>query len=152
MEPIESLKGTNGIISLYNDKIVISRKTFGGVAAFGVVGDKTIFYNSIQGVEYSGGLLRIIPKGCDNDSYNVLKISNVMKAQKDSNCILIPATKQKKAKEICEIINNKVSELNTKVFKVEDSNANKIREFKQLLDEGIITQEEFEIKKKELLK
>ena len=68
MKEIMKLKGMNGVIYLYEDRITISRKTFGGISSFGIVGDKTIYYNSIQGVEYSGGLLRIIPKGCDNNS------------------------------------------------------------------------------------
>lgn len=37
------LKGTNGIMYVYQDRIVISRKSFGGFAAFGIVGDKTFF-------------------------------------------------------------------------------------------------------------
>ena len=144
---ITQLKGTNGIIYLYEDRIVLSRKSFGGFAAFGLVGDRTIYYHSIQGVEVHGGILRIIPKGCDVRSYNILEVG---KARKDNNCIFL---KPKGAAEISEIINRKVNEIcNAAPIKESDSTANQIREFKQLLDEGIITQEEFEKKKSELLK
>lgn len=147
------LKGTNGILYLYEDKIIISRKTFGGFAAFGIVGDKTIFYNSIQGIEYSGGILRIIPKGCDVKSYKSINYSDIRKAQRDSNVILLTPSKTKLAERICETINRKVNETysSTKNINTRD-NANEIREFKKLLDEGIITQEEFQRKKQELLK
>lgn len=153
MEPIKELKGTNGILHLYEDRIVISRKTFGGFAAFGIIGDKTIFYNSIQGIELSGGMLRIIPKGCDVTSYKTMNYSDIRKAQKDNNVILLSPTKIKIAEKICEIINKKVNEtyFNNQNM-IEKNSANEIREFKKLLDDGIITQEEFDKKKRELLK
>ena len=152
MEVIEQLKGTNGIIYLYNDRIVISRNTFGGFAAFGVAGDKTFFYNAIQGVELSGSILRVIPKGADTNIYNSISFLDVRKAQKDSNAILV-GSKIELAKRICEIITKKVNETYSNVnFETTSSVADEILKFKKLLDEGIITQEEFETKKKELLK
>ena len=48
-------------------------------------------------------------------------------------------------KKISECKNNNVNIINT-------SNADEILKFKKLLDEGIISQEEFERKKQELLK
>lgn len=145
---ITKLKGTNGIIYLYEDKITISRKTFGGFAAFGMIGDKTFFYNAIQGIEYNGGFLRIIPKGMDYKSY---RIGETMRAQKDDNVIMLTPLKTKQAKEICEIINKKVNEIGGCVNISNIGMANEIREYKKLLDDGIITEEEFEKKKQELL-
>ena len=152
MKLIKELKGTNGILYLYEDRIVISRKTFGGLCAFGIVGDKTYFYNSLQGIEFSGAILRIIPKGCDVFSYKAINFSDIRKAQKDSNVILV-GTKIKLAQEICNIITNKVNGIysNNKEV-VANSVADEILKFKELLENGIITQEEFDKKKKELLK
>ena len=48
-------------------------------------------------------------------------------------------------KKISECKNNNVNIINT-------SNADEILKFKKLLDEGIISQEEFERKKQEILK
>lgn len=154
MKFIKELKGTNGTIALFEDRIIISRKTLGGIAAFGFVGDRSIFYTAIQGVEYSGGLLKIIPKGCNSNSYNNIKYSDIRKAQKDDNVILLSPSKRKDAENICEIINRKVNEqyMNDKNMQVNNfSSVDEILKFKKLLDEGIITQEEFEKKKKELL-
>ena len=145
---ISQLKGTNGIIYLYEDRIVISRQTLGGLAAFGIVGDKTFFYDSLQGIEYNGGFLRVIPKGTDYKSYS---ISETLKAQKDNNVIMLSPLKIKQAKEICEIITQKVNQISN-ISSIHDGGIpNEIREYKKLLDDGIITQEEFEKKKKELL-
>lgn len=153
MELITKLKGTNGIILLYVDRIVISRKTFGGIASFGIVGDRSIFYNSIQGVEYSGSLLKIIPKGIETKGYNNLKYSDIKKAQRDENVILLSPFNKKIAEKIYQIINAKVNETYNGEVRKENyiSSADEIRKYKQLLDEGIITQEEFEKKKNELL-
>lgn len=153
MESIAELKGLNGIIYLYEDRIVISRKTLSGIINFGG-GERTLFYNAIQGIEYSGGMLRIIPKGDPGRSYS-LSFADMKEAQKDSNCILLSGGKQKQkiAQEICEIIKSKVKETNGQTQNVvEQSSADEILKFKKLLDEGIITQEEFEKKKQELLK
>lgn len=153
MELITKLKGTNGIISLYEDRIVISRKTFGGIASFGITGDRSIFYNAIQGVEYSGSLLKIIPKGSDSRGYNNLKYSDIRKAQRDENVILLSPFNRKIAEKIYQIINEKVNEIYSRDVGKEKyiSNADEIRKYKQLLDEGIITQKEFEKKKNELI-
>lgn len=51
-----------------------------------------------------------------------------------------------------EMQNKSSSEANTIVNSYQSSNADEILKFKQLLDEGIITQDEFERKKQELLK
>ncbi len=63
---ITKLKGTNGIIYLYEDRIVISRKTFFGFSTFGLTSDKTLFYSSIQEIEYGTGrwLVTYSSKGC----------------------------------------------------------------------------------------
>lgn len=61
-------------------------------------------------------------------------------------------SKKEVAKRIYKIINEKIKEVYLKSIAVtEKSNADEIREYKKLLDEGIITQEEFEKKKQELL-
>ncbi len=156
MKELIQLKGTNGKISVFEDRIVISRNTFGGIAAFGLGGEKTYYYSAIQGVELAGAILRIIPKGADNQSYNAMNYADILKATKDSNVILV-GNKIKLAQEICEIVTTKINEIysnSNNVVKLtgNNSNADEILKFKKLLDDGIITQEEFEKKKEQLLK
>lgn len=148
---ITRLKGTNGIIYLYEDRIVISRKTFLGFSTFVIVGDKTLFYKAIQEIEYNeaGGWLRVHPKGVLLKNYNA--ITEALKATKDDYTISIPFWKIQQGKKIHEMIAKKVNEANG-TFNTNISPTNEIREYKKLLDDGIITQEEFEKKKQELLK
>ena len=58
-------------------------------------------------------------------------------------------------KEVYSSISNLLKErqpvVNTSNVKIEQSAADEIKKFKQLLDDGIITQEEYEVKKKQLI-
>lgn len=149
---IAELKGTNGKITLYEDKLVISRNTFGGFALFGNSGERTLYYHTLQGVEYTGGSLRIIPIGVNAKNYNRLDKYELYSAVTDSYSIGTPLGKKKIAEEIYNIINEKIKEAYLKTgTPIEKSNTDEIREYKKLLDDGIITQEEFEKKKQELL-
>ncbi len=150
---IMQLKGMDGKMYLYEDKIVISRRTFGGVAAFGAVGDRTIYYNFIQGIEYGGSILRILPIGGSANAYNAMSFADI--ASRDSYTLLISPFRRKEANRVYEFIDEKLKSINR--IKLEEknsniSNADEILKFKKMLDEGIITQEEYEKKKQELLK
>ena len=48
---IAELKGTNGKLILYEDKLVISRDTLGGLAVYGNCGEKTFYYHALQRIE-----------------------------------------------------------------------------------------------------
>ncbi len=96
-----------------------------------------------------GGWLRIHPKGVLLKNYNA--ITQILQASKDEYVISIPFWKVKHGKEIHEMIAKKVNEANG-TSNTNISATNEIREYKKLLDDGIITEEEFEKKKQELLK
>lgn len=105
------LKGTNGKLIVYDDRIVISRKTFGGFANFGMVSDRTIYYKSIQGVELSTTSIRIIMVGDNRPAY---KLSEIKLQQKDANTIMfLSPSKRKIAKNIYEIISQKINKWET---------------------------------------
>lgn len=149
---IEELKGTNGKIILYDDKLVISRDTVSGLVLYGNCGERTFYYHTLQGVEYTGGTLRIIPIGVNVKNYNLFNKQDLQYSTIDNNSIGIPLGKKKEAEKIYNTINDKIKEAYLKtVTSIERSNADEIREYKKLLDDGIITQEEFEKKKQELL-
>lgn len=142
MELISELKGFDGKLYVYDDRIVISRNTLAGIVLFGSA-KKTFFYNSIQGVEIINGIFRIIPMGAE---------SNAKKFNKDSNVITL-GFNRKHAKKIYNLILQKIKEANNGGTKSNSiSKTDEILKFKKLLDDGIITNEEFEIKKQELLK
>lgn len=54
-------------------------------------------------------------------------------------------------KEISKLLNNRQSNKNTTTIANNNSNADELKKYKELLDSGVITQEEFDTKKKQLL-
>jgi hypothetical protein len=161
MQELISLKATNGIITLYDDKVIISRKSLGGFASQGNKGDRIIFYKDISSIEYkkpsmmANGYLQFIIPGTQTTNNKVGLFGSSIDSLKDPNTIILRAFNSevpKKADEIYKILLDKISESrNTTAVIQKESSADEIRKYKQLLDEGIINQEEFDIKKKELL-
>lgn len=155
------LKCTNGIIYIYEDKVVISRKTLAGFIAQGIKGDKTIYYKDLTGVEYkkpsiwSNGYIKFIIPGTKEQNQSVTMLGTTMEAMQDSNSLILRAFNKKIPKEsekIYKYILKKIEETKeSKENNKSNSSADEILKYKHLLDEGIINQEEFNIKKKELL-
>lgn len=160
---METMKGTNGILTVYEDKVVISRKTLGGFITQNIKGDKTFFYSDLSSVEYrkpsilANGYIKFITAGTKETKQNIGILGNTkMNALSDENTLILRAFNKEipnKSEEIYNYIMKKISECkNNNVNIINTSNADEILKFKKLLDEGIISQEEFERKKQELLK
>lgn len=161
MDTLE-LKCTNGLLKVYNDRVVISRKTAMGFMAQGLKGDKTFFYRDLSSIEYkkpsiwANGYIKFITSGTFETKQNIgLFGTTKMEASKDSNTLILRAFNKevpKQSERIYNYIINKISESKSNGIVSNISNADEILKYKQLLDQGIITQEEFEKKKQELLK
>ena len=151
-ERLYYLKGINGQIEVYENKIVINRKGFIAHSAHGFAGSKTIPINSIQSIQYKpgsfflNGFIQFAVLG------GLEARGGLGNAKYDENTITIRKNHNNKALEIKEFIENKI------LTKYEDKNKNnqeqisvadEIVKYKQLLDNGVITQEEFKLKKKE---
>ncbi len=160
---METMKCTNGILTVYEDKVVISRKTLGGFITQNIKGDKTFFYSDLSSIEYrkpsilANGYIKFITAGTKETKQNIGILGNTkMNALSDENTLILRAFNKeipKKSEEIYNYIMKKISECKNKnVNIINTSNADEILKFKKLLDESIITQEEFERKKQELLK
>jgi len=130
------------------------------------VGDKKILFKDICDVETfsnsntSNGYLKFIPSGvnpgelyeCDYFFFNnsipfeskkiKQKVENVKKVLEEKIEKAVTEEKKKVAQEVPKESETKMND---------DSRFDEIRKYKQLLDEGIITEEEFQAKKKELL-
>ena len=149
------LKGLNGQIEVYEDRVIINRKGFLAKGAIGLAGSKTIPINAIQTVQFREG----------TSLYNgfiqfgvlggIEARGGLQAAITDENSVIIKKKHNEQAREIKNFIENKI------LSKYETSDTNKyesisiaddIIKYKQLLDEGIITQQEFDRKKEELLK
>lgn len=158
---IFNLKCTNGLLKVYEDRVVISRKTMGGFVSQNLKGDKTFFYHDLTSIEYrkpsiwANGYIKFITAGTQETNQNIGILGNTtFDASKDPNSLILRAFNKEiptKSEEIYLYILERISESRKKEVHT-SSNADEILRFKQLLDEGIITQEEFEKKKQELLK
>ena len=149
---LTKFEGKNGQIELYNDKLIIKRQGFIAVLTQGLTkGDKTIYLNQITGIQLKlGGLLVgyiqfTLPGGIESKS-------GVLDAQKDENSVTFSPSANDSATKLKEKIEELVQKSRQSTNQtVQVSSADELRKFKQLLDEGIITRDEFDKKKKELL-
>lgn len=156
-ETIMEIKGTNGTIIIYDDRVIIRRKgLFAWATQGGTKGDTVFFYNSLTGVEYkkpgfSDGYLRLVVPGTIPNAIKTGILSNPNERLSDPNTVVFrsyPESSEKAYKLILQKINeargatNNLSTVST---------ADEIRKYKSLLDEGIITEEEFQNKKNQLL-
>lgn len=158
---VKELKCTNGILKVYEDKVVISRKTAMGFISQGLKGDKVFFYSNLSSVEYkkpsmlANGYIKFITVGTKETKQNIGFLgSTTREALRDENTLILRAFNKEvpnQSEEIYQYILSKMKE-SKKIESSSLSNAEEIMKFKQLLDNGIITQEEFEKKKQELLK
>jgi hypothetical protein len=139
-------KGKNGLIELYMDKLIIKRKELWGPEV-----EKTIYLNQITGTEvttgdwpFDGVIHFDLPGGSES-------FSSIHRME-GPNSVLFASSLNDSAinfKNKIEELQQKLNTINTQVAQV--STSDEIRKFKQLLDEGIITNEEFDKKKKDLL-
>lgn len=159
-----TVKGTNGTIIADDDKVTISRKGFLALATQGIKGDRVIFYTDMKSVEYkkptiwANGYIQFITNAELATKSKTNLIGGTSKdALKDPNTVILRAFKKQMVKEGQELYESVLSKLdeykqnNIPSFSNCNSTADEIIKFKNLLDKNVITQEEFDKKKKELL-
>jgi len=147
------LKGISGQLELYEDKIIIRRKGALAKMTQGFFkGDKTNYINQITGIQvkpgtlWTNGYIQItVPGGIES------KKGLLDDATLDENTVAFTS----KDNELVNQIKSKIEELMSQQrmghIINQSSPADEIRKYKELLDDGVITQEEFEQKKKQLL-
>lgn len=156
---IYEIDGNMGkFLKVYSDRCIISTKTNIKSALYGSLlnGDKEFYYKDITSVQFknlgiTSGYLQFEYPGSHSGNNFVSENSFTFSAT-------IGTEKHKRLKEempkIYEDIRHRINETkNTKTdFSIATiSAADEIKKFKELLDEGIITQAEFDAKKKLLL-
>lgn len=149
-----SLKGVNGQLYIFEDKVVIERKGILGFLLIGLAGSKTIPMNSIMSVQFKEGTSitnGFIQFGILGGKENR---SGLFSATRDENTVMLNKKYNATARRIKEYIEQKIMERNQSpeiVVAQQNSAADEIAKFKSLLDQGVITQDEFDAKKKQLL-
>lgn len=148
------LKGTNGQLELYEDKVIIKRKGLLPKMAQGFTkGDKTIYIKQITGIDFKepgitvGYIQFTLPGGMERRGGMFGKDGAIH----DENSVTFTRKEKDTARSIKEYIEDGIngSITSSAVSPISDPDA--IRKYKQLLDDGIITKDEFEAKKKEIL-
>lgn len=162
-EYLMKIDGQNGSAIAYDDKIVLSRKGFKAFVIQGFAGDRTFYYKDITSIDFrkpslvANGYIKIITAGIQdtNNAKNNL-LGSTMEAAKDPNTVILRAFKKEtanKAEEFYNLVMKKITATkdNSHNSNQPISNADEIKKYKELLDMGAISTEEFEKKKKELL-
>jgi hypothetical protein len=141
--PIKILNGTNGQLALYSDKIIITRKGLMSTK------EKTIYLNQITGVQLKqpsrwtkGYILFTVPGSVETRGDPIMAVM-------DENAVMFDSANNDAALEI----KNTTEKLMSQYARIATnfSPADELKKFKQLLDDGTISKEEFEQKKKQLL-
>jgi len=151
MEAILTLKGVNGQVELYTDKIIIKRKgTLAKMTQGFFKGDKTLYINQITGIQIrqggnfiNGYIQFTVPGGIENKK-------GIADATQDENTVMFA----KKYNVLVSEIKEKIEEMQqASVGQIVNqlSSADEIKKYKELLDTGVITDIEFNVKKKQLL-
>jgi hypothetical protein len=152
-KPIKFLKGVNGQLSVYEDRIVISRKGALSKMTQGFFkGDKTIYTYQITSIQVKKG-------GMVTNGYIQFSIGGgnesskgIIDATKDENTIMFNKKFNSLVYDIKEFIevamNNQRNPFPTNQSV---STADELIKLKSLLDDGILSQEEFDAQKKKLL-
>ena len=153
MSLLISAKGDNGSLEVYENKIIIKRK---GVLAFmtqGLKGDKEIYIKNISSIQIKKANFLI--NGYIQFSFLGGKEAkgSLFEATSDENTIMFTNNQQgdfERAKVKIEEILNNISEKNSNQIK-NISISDEIEKLSMLKDKGILTEDEFSKKKKELL-
>lgn len=153
MEPLFFLKGVNGQLSVYTDKVIIERQGVLGFLSQGLAGSKSIPITSIQSVQFKKGGLAFngfIQFGILGGKE---MSKGVFNASQDENTIMFRISDNADALKIKEHIEQIIMSKNdiSATASNQLSSAEEIKKFKELLDQGIISQEEFDLKKNKLL-
>ena len=162
MEKLKELKGQNGKITLYDDYIELSKKTVGGfISQMGFSGVRKFYFKDIGGIEYksptivANGYIKVLVAGSDETNAKVGILMSSMESAKDQNTIVLRAFTKKTRAEMDRF--HKLVMDNFSKSRNETSNKNnlsipdEIKKLSELKEQGILTEEEFQSKKTDLL-
>ena len=160
--PIYKVGAVGDTLLVYDDRVVIQHKGVLNLFTQGIKGDKTIYYIDITSVQFkkfstsfgipSAGYIQFSLAGGFQSGGGVLD------AMSDENAVAIAEADNETAEEVYKYILGKIKEAkqpkaSAQILNVtsQASSADEILKFKSLLDNGVITADEFEAQKKRLL-
>lgn len=151
--PFFVLKGKNGQLLVYADHIEIKRKGFLSFLTHGAAGDKTIPYTAIQSVQLKKGSMMVNGYIQFGILGAVERRGGIYNATDDENSVVFTKSSNETAEKIKEYIEGNILEQQSRSATpvIQSSPADEVLKLKQLLDAGVLSQEEFDIKKKQIL-
>ncbi|MDN3365425.1 SHOCT domain-containing protein [Priestia megaterium] len=154
---IKKCKGVNGVLEVHEDKVTITYSVFLG----GNKGTREIPMDSIKGVQFKkpglavSGFIKLLLDG--HEGMNAI---NTFDAADEDNTVLFTRKEYKHFFEAKELVENSLIQnegQNNPEGEIKQSSAmvvsvsEEIRNLHALKEEGILTEEEFSAKKKQLL-
>ena len=149
-EILKSVKGTNGQLELLKNKIRIKRTGLTPFLLHGLKGDKEIFINQISSIQFkkpgllTAGYIQFVFLGSAESKGGLLA------AVEDENTVTFNNDTLKDFLGIKEMIEQKIEEIHNP-NKAKDNSLNDLERLAELKNKGIITEEEFNLKKKKIL-
>ncbi len=160
--PLITLKATNGTLNVFEDKVEISRKSLTGILSQGIKGDRVLFYKDLSSVEYkkptllANGYIKFILAGTsDVGAATTILGTTTQDSLKDPNTLILRAFNKEtpiESEKAYKLVMEKISQSKTQAnVPNAHSDADELLKFKNLLDSGVITQDEFDAKKRQIL-
>ncbi len=154
---VESITGQ--VMYIYDDRIELTHKGLIGFLTQGLQGTKTYYYSDISTIQFkncgwtSGFFEFTFPGSVDQQGGALFGINNDNRFTFGAPTIGKAEEIAKKMALINEFLQKKIREAknNRSASAPTLSAADEIKKFKELFDQGIISQDEFEAKKKQLL-
>lgn len=153
MENQNEFKGYNGQLTVTDTKLIIKRKGLLGFISNGSAGDKEIPIKSITAIQFkkasmlTNGQIQFSIQG------ELGNKGNSLSSVGDENTILFT----KKQSESFEMAKNLIDKLMVKANETPSqvisqvSPADELKKFAELKEQGLITEDEYNVKKKEIL-
>lgn len=147
--PEFSAKGVNGQIELYSNKVCIRRKGVLGFMTQGLKGDKNIMISTITSVQFkkasmlTNGFIQFAFMGGQEAK------GGIFQATKDENTVMFNTKQQSDFEKIKEEVEKRIQAGGSPTSTL--SNADELAKFADLRDKGILTEDEFQKKKKQIL-
>ena len=139
------------IIKLNNESLTICRKSLLNLSNMGLKGDKTISFRNISAIQLkkpglTNGYIQFTILGGRESR------AGIFAATKDENTVMFSRKYYTDMLNLKKFIEHQQKSIFDNTSSVQISPADEVLKLKDLLDKNIITLEEFELKKKELLK
>jgi len=146
---LKEAKGVNGQLELMESKIRIKRKGAISLLAQGLKGEKEILIKQISSIQFkkagnlTNGYIQFAFLGGQEAK------GSLFQATKDENTIMFKKSQQPDFEEIKSMIETRMAEPESK--KVAGRGINDLEKLAELKEKGIISEEEFNAKKKQIL-